>query len=161
MIRDTVTLSPDMRLEEPVRLFSSQHQNGGVVLNAQGELVGVLFELDLVEALRALDGVVPRLRFRSRRSHVASLLRFLHSRKPAAARIVEDWLHAKRVSDLVREDVFTTRPESSLLDVARRMREDAIPYVPVIDGKRVVGVVTYDTVVRLALRYARDVLVGV
>ncbi len=74
---------------------------------------------------------------------------------------MEDWLHAKRVSDLVREDVFTTRPESSLLDVARRMREDAIPYVPVIDGKRVVGVVTYDTVVRLALRYARDVLVGV
>lgn len=161
MVRDVVTFPPDMRMEEPVRLFASRRLNGGVVLNTQGELVCFLFEHDVVEAIRALDLGVPRVRFRSRRSHVANLLKFLRSRKPAAARTLEDWLHTQRVSDSMRKNVVTTSPDSSLLDVARRMQEHAIPYVPVIDQNRVVGVVTYDAVVRLVLRHASDWLVGV
>jgi CBS domain-containing protein len=55
----------------------------------------------------------------------------------------------KSVKDAMTADVKTAAPSQSLTDVARLMKQEDVGSVPVVDGERLVGVVTdRDIVVR-------------
>jgi CBS domain-containing protein len=55
----------------------------------------------------------------------------------------------KSVKDAMTSDVKTAAPSQSLTDVARLMKQEDVGSVPVVDGERLVGVVTdRDIVVR-------------
>jgi len=55
----------------------------------------------------------------------------------------------KSVKDAMTADVKTAGPSQSLTDVARLMKQEDVGSVPVVDGERLVGVVTdRDIVVR-------------
>ena len=55
----------------------------------------------------------------------------------------------KRVKDAMTSDVKTASPAQPLTDVARLMKQEDVGAVPVVDGERLIGVVTdRDIVVR-------------
>jgi CBS domain-containing protein len=55
----------------------------------------------------------------------------------------------KSVKDAMTADVKTAAPSQSLTDVARLMKQEDVGSVPVVDGERLIGVVTdRDIVVR-------------
>ena len=55
----------------------------------------------------------------------------------------------KNVKDAMTSDVKTAAPTQSLTDVARLMKQEDVGSIPVVDGERLVGVVTdRDIVVR-------------
>jgi CBS domain-containing protein len=55
----------------------------------------------------------------------------------------------KSVKDAMTAEVTTAMPSQSLTDVARLMKQEGVGSVPVVDGERLVGVVTdRDIVVR-------------
>ena len=55
----------------------------------------------------------------------------------------------KSVKDAMTSDVKTAAPSQSLTDVARLMKQEDVGSVPVVDGERLIGVVTdRDIVVR-------------
>jgi CBS domain-containing protein len=55
----------------------------------------------------------------------------------------------KSVKDAMTADVKTAVPSQSLTDVARLMKQEGVGSVPVVDGERLIGVVTdRDIVVR-------------
>jgi CBS domain-containing protein len=55
----------------------------------------------------------------------------------------------KRVKDAMTSDVKTATPSQSLTDAAKLMKEEDVGSIPIVDGERLVGVVTdRDIVVR-------------
>jgi CBS domain-containing protein len=55
----------------------------------------------------------------------------------------------KRVKDAMTSDVKTATPTQSLTDAAKLMKEEDVGSIPIVDGERLVGVVTdRDIVVR-------------
>ncbi|WP_345379305.1 CBS domain-containing protein [Pseudonocardia yuanmonensis] len=76
------------------------------------------------------------------------------------ADLVPDRLEGRRgpapsgVGPLVRTDVPTATPDGDLLGLVQRMREADVRVVPVLDGDRVAGIVTFSDLLRV-LRDAR------
>jgi CBS domain-containing protein len=60
----------------------------------------------------------------------------------------------RRVREVMVADVVTIDPSASLADAARRMQDANVGMLPVVDGDRVVGVITdRDIVVRAVARH--------
>ncbi len=58
-----------------------------------------------------------------------------------------------RVRDIMREEVFTVTPDTSVREVAQTLVREAIGGVPVVDGRgAVLGVVSASDIVRIAAR---------
>ena len=62
----------------------------------------------------------------------------------------------RRVRDVMVADVVTIDPSASLTDAAQRMQDANVGMLPVIDGGRVVGVITDRDIVVRAVAYQRD-----
>ena len=58
------------------------------------------------------------------------------------------------VGDIMMSDVITTTPETSVADLIRLLEFEQISGVPVVEGSRVVGVVSVTDVLRLAAHEA-------
>jgi CBS domain-containing protein len=55
----------------------------------------------------------------------------------------------RKISDIMSEDCVTCSPQSNINEVAKLMKEHDIGFVPVIDGRKLIGVVTdRDLVIR-------------
>lgn len=62
-----------------------------------------------------------------------------------------------KVRDLMTQNVRTCRPDSPLTEVARIMSEVNVGIVPVVDGQKVVGMITDRDIVLRAVAQGRDV----
>lgn len=113
-----VTLRPEMELLDAIKLLLEKQISGAPVVDAQGNLVGILSERD------CLPQVV-----------VASY----HGE--AAGRVVE----------VMRHDVHTVDAEASLMDVAQSFVKSRYRRYPVVDGNRLVGIISRRDVLRAAL----------
>jgi CBS domain-containing protein len=99
------------------------------VLNAAGELVGIVSEGDLMRRADAGTG--------HRRSW---WLRLLMGREGLAQEFVRE--HARKVADIMTDDVITASPETPVSDLAELLERNAIKRVPIVDGRKVVGIVS-------------------
>lgn len=57
-----------------------------------------------------------------------------------------------KVSRLMRKDVFTVTPETSIADAARLMMEKKIGGLPVVEGNKLVGIITESDIFRLVVK---------
>jgi predicted transcriptional regulator len=103
--------------------------SGVPVLNAAGELVGIVSEGDLMRRADAGTG--------HRRSW---WLRLLMGREGLAQEFVRE--HARKVADIMTHDVITASPETPVSDLAELLERNAIKRVPIVDGRKVVGIVS-------------------
>jgi CBS domain-containing protein len=62
----------------------------------------------------------------------------------------------RRVRDVMVTDVVTIEPSASLVTAARRMAEANVGMLPVVDGERVVGVITDRDITVRAVARERD-----
>lgn len=59
MIRDVVTVSETTPLKEVARLFAEKRITGAPVVNAQGELIGVISETDIIRKSNSIGAWSP------------------------------------------------------------------------------------------------------
>jgi CBS domain-containing protein len=104
MTLDPVVVSVDAHLEEAERLMRDRHVSGLPVVDDGGSLVGVISRTDVVE-----DGTIP----------LAILLRKMPS--------------GLRVGELMTSPAITVSATDTLGDAARRMRDDRIHRLVVVD----------------------------
>jgi CBS domain-containing protein len=102
--------------------LNSLHIGAMPVVDAQGALVGILSERDIVRAF-ARDG----------------------------ARLVE-----RRVRDLMVREVVTCGPNASMSEAEKLMDKHHIRHLPVVDGAKVVGMLSVRDVMAWRLRDSRD-----
>lgn len=137
MTAEVVTVDAETALKDAAGLLVQHHITGVPVVDASGEVVGVLSEADIV-AKEAKQR-------QQRRSMLSWLL------DPA-----DPWLDERAGARTVREAMSTPAlaigPEADISEAAGRMVEDGVNRLPVIDDGQLVGIVTRADLVRAFTR---------
>jgi CBS domain-containing protein len=99
------------------------------VVNSEGMLVGIVTDRDL-------------------RHHLFAP----HVYKDLGAISMDVLLKAVPVAEIMSTDVITVAPEGDLVDAARFMLEEKVGSLPVVEGGRVLGIVTETDLLRQICR---------
>ena len=143
MTRNVLSVSPDATVDEAARMMLERGISGLFVVDAKGELAGIVTEGDL---LRRDELGTER--------HRPWWLRMLVSPGRQAADFTRT--HGRRVSDVMTEAVISVATDASLEDVVEIMEENRIKRVAVVARKRVVGVVSRSDLLRALVGRSRS-----
>jgi CBS domain-containing protein len=134
MQRDVVTVSPDDKLEDVVRVLHDHELPGVPVVNDGGRCVGIITEADLVISEEGSDLHLP---------HYIELFGGVVFLEPL--RHFEERLHkafASSASEMMTADPVTVAPEATVQEAARLISKGGHNRLPVVEHGRLVGVVT-------------------
>lgn len=134
MTRRPITVAPDASTREALLLLDRHSITSMPVLGEDGTLVGVVSEADLVH-----DALPPDSR--------AHLLPVADGRSA----------RARRVEDVMTRDVVTVRAELDLAEATELIISKGVKSVPVVDGSRLVGMVSRRDVVHALARSDVDI----
>jgi CBS domain-containing protein len=143
MTRHVLSVAPDATVEEAAKLMLSRGISGLFVVDAKGDLAGVVTEGDL---LRRDELGTERYR--------PWWLRMLVSPGRQAADFTRT--HGRRVSDVMTESVISVASNANLEEVVETMEKHRIKRVPVTEGGRVVGVVSRSDLLRALVGRVRE-----
>jgi CBS domain-containing protein len=139
MTRPVRTVGPDTPLKDVARLLIEGGVSGAPVVDADGNVLGVVSEADFLVKEQGAQAVHHR-RF-------ASLLGETES-----TRAQLDKLAARTAGEAMTQPAVTIPPSKAIHDAATLMTERRINRLPVVEGGRLVGIVTRADLVRAYLR---------
>lgn len=130
MTRDVIQVAPDTPVRAIAQLLFERHISAAPVVDAEGRLVGVVSEGDLMRHAEAVGELGPR----------SWWLRLFGERD----QMVEDYVktHGRTATDVMTKDPVTVAPDASLAEVARLLEKRRIKRVPVVEDSRLVGIVS-------------------
>lgn len=141
MTPDPVTLSPDTDIRTAAALLLDKKINGAPVVDAQGKLLGVLCQSDLVaqqkqvtlpSVFALLDGFIA-----------------LSSRDDFEREIQK--IAATKVAHAMTVDPRTVSPQTPIDEIATVMVNEKLYTLPVVDAGKLVGVVGKEDILRTLL----------
>lgn len=130
-----ITIEPDATIAQAVRLMLQHRISGLPVVDASGKLVGIVSEGDL---LRRTEFGTERRRPR--------WLEFILG----PGHLASEYVHAagKKVREVMSETVETVTPDTGLDRVVDLMEKHRIKRLPVVEGGKLVGIVTRANLLR-------------
>ncbi len=131
MTREVVTIGPEASVEDLAKLLEARRISGVPVLDAQGGLVGVVTQSDLVQRTRDLD-LPPAL-------NILDLHLFLETPSHFQKRLEK--LLGNKVKDVMTADPVTVTPDTPVNEIARLMSARGGHTLPVLDAGKLVGIV--------------------
>jgi CBS domain-containing protein len=137
MTRRVAAIGPGATVREAARLMIERDVSGLPVVEEDGRVIGMVTEGDLVRR-RELD-TEPEGAW------------WLVALADGAARDYRK-AHAMSVRDVMSRPVFGVRPGATLRQVAKLMHERGIKRVPVLEDRRLVGIVSRADLVRRLAR---------
>jgi CBS domain-containing protein len=143
MTRNVISVPPDATVADAVALMLDRGISGLLVVDHGGTLAGIVTEGDLLRRDELGTG--------RRRSW---WLRLIASPGRQAADFTRT--HGRRVSDVMTQDVISVTVTSPLEEIVAMMEEHRIKRVPVLDGNKVVGVVSRADLLRALAVAARE-----
>lgn len=135
MTRDVITVGADTSVPELVQLLLTRNISGAPVVDAAGLMVGIVTEGDLVR--RAELGTEKKR---------GGWLAFFTGTATMAQEYIRS--HASKVSDIMTPGVVAVSPETPLAEIADLMEDRHVRRVPVVDGGKVVGIVSRANLLR-------------
>ncbi len=142
MTRGVISIDPDSTVLQAARLMLQHRISGLPVIDAKGQLVGVLSEGDF---LRRRETNTEKRRSR--------WLEFLMGPGRIAAEYTHS--HGCKVSEAMTVNPQTVAETASLEDIVELMERHRIKRVPVLCGGEVVGIVTRSNLMRAMVSVAR------
>ncbi|MCY9787456.1 CBS domain-containing protein [Nocardiopsis sp. EMB25] len=146
MTSQVVAVTEDAGYREVLEALVDHHVSALPVTDAEGRVVGVVSEEDLLhkEEFKGGDYVPPpRARLRA------------HLGVGGAAR---DKARATSAAELMTRPAVTVGPDNSVVEAARLMERRGVKHLPVVDGeKRLVGIVSRSDLLRVFLRGDSDI----
>jgi CBS domain-containing protein len=142
MTRFVVTVSPAATMTEIARTLAQHAISGVPVCEADGRLVGIITEGDLVRPL-----------MKSRENRRDWWLRHVADGTDLAPEFL-NYIKGRQMTarDLMRGDVITATETTTVGEIAERMVKDQIKRVPIVRGDKVVGIVTRADLVKTMAR---------
>ena len=138
MTVDVATTTPDTPLRDAARMLAERGISGLPVVDAEGSVIGVVSEADVLAKAR-----------RGAENGSGAIARLIH-RGPDEAETKHE---ARFVSEAMTSPAVTTVAFSSVATAAGRMIEHGVNRLPVLDGRgRLVGIVTRADLVRAFAR---------
>jgi CBS domain-containing protein len=129
MVTDVITVTPESDVPEVATLLLTNHISAAPVVDADGRLVGIISEGDLVR--RGEAGTAHERPW---------WLRLLMGRELMASEFVRE--HSRRVGDLMTREVVTAEPDTPVADIATLLERHRIKRVPIVSEGRIVGIVS-------------------
>lgn len=123
MIREPITISSNALLAQAYDLMQEQGVRRLVVVD------------------REFEGIVT----------LSDILRAIPLREETSDRETRLLLTTRRVRDVMTYDPVTVDPEDTIQEAAERMLEYEVSGLPVLDGGRVVGIITESDIFRLVV----------
>jgi len=131
MTRDVITVKPSTTIEELARILMEHRISGVPVVDDNGNLAGVVTENDLIS--------------QNKRLHIPTVVRlfdaFIMLESPASMEKELKKMTANTVADICTKDIITVGEEAELEEVATIMYEKKVHLVPVVEGKRIKGII--------------------
>src|SRR5580704_2560268 len=129
MSRSVVTATPETAIEELARLLVEKKISGLPVIDAAGALVGIVTEGDLLR----------RIETGTQKQH-SGWYGFVFGPGRLAADYTRS--HARKVGEIMTANVFAAAPDTPLGDIVEAMETRHIKRVPIVEGGRLVGIVS-------------------
>lgn len=143
MTKNPFTLSPDQTLREAAVKLADCNISGAPVVGENGEILGVLSEVDILEALKthykALRMLMP--------PEITFGISFVEVVKERDALKAFQELKDVKVKDVMKSPITVTSTEK-VENAIKLMVEHKISRVPVVESKKVVGIVTRGDVIK-------------
>jgi CBS domain-containing protein len=136
MTRVPVAIAEDAPLSQAVRLMLDHRVSGLPVTDAQGALVGILTEGDLLRRVEiGSEGEEP--------GWFSSLFR--------SGRLAEDYVrtHGRRVSEVMTPDVVAAAEDTTVAEIAETMARERIKRIPILRAGRLVGIASRADLLRV------------
>jgi len=129
MTREVLCVQPGDTLREVYDLMADHHVRHIVVVDDDGDLVGLVSHRDLLRSspIERLD---------------------------LPLSLTRDLLEEVRVAEVMTSEVQTAEPDLDLAEAARTMFDEKLGCLPVVEGSRLVGILTEADFVRLYARSA-------
>jgi CBS domain-containing protein len=131
MTRDVISVQNDTSVADLARLLTENNISGAPVLDASGQVIGIVTESDLI------DG--------SKKLHIPTVLTildsFLYLESPAKMEEEMKKIAATKVVDICSSLITTIPPDMPLDEIATIMAEKNIHTLPVLDNNKLVGVI--------------------
>ena len=115
--RNVVTIEPNANLADAVKMLAEKRIGALVVTGAEGRMVGIISERDIVRALA--------------------------NRGNAALKLP--------LTDVMTRKVVTCGDDETLSVIMERMTQSRFRHVPVLDGDRLIGIISIGDVVKWRL----------
>ena len=128
MVANVITVPAEASIGEVAERLLNHHISGAPVVGANGELVGIVSEGDLMRR--------PETDTTRRPSWWLALL---SSERASAAEYIKS--HSRKVGDVMTREVISAAPDTALGEIAALLERNRIKRVPIIDGGRLVGIV--------------------
>ena len=142
MVADVVTVTPEATIQEVAQILSSKRISGLPVVDESGVVVGIVSEGDLLRRVEAGT------------EHERSWwLKLLMGRETLAAEYIKE--HAAKVGDIMTRDVLAAKPDTPVTDIAALFEKNGIKRVPIIDGGKLVGIVSRANLVQALAKMHR------
>jgi CBS domain-containing protein len=129
MTSPAVTATQETTVQEVAKLLIERRISAVPVVDQGGKVIGIVSEGDLI---RRLEHAGDR--------HRSWWLRLLADATSDAAEYVKT--HGRRAADVMTRDVVTVGPDTPLHQIAALLEERRIKRVPVVEGARLVGIVS-------------------
>jgi CBS domain-containing protein len=141
MTRSVTAISPDATILEAANTMLRQHVSGLPVVNAGGQLVGVVSEGDFI---RRSEIGTQRKRGR--------WLKFLLGAGESATDYIHE--HSRKVSDVMTSD---PSEDATLEEIVNAMETNGVKRLPVMRGDRLVGIVSRANLLQAVASLAREI----
>lgn len=143
MTTEVISVGPDTSVQMLAALLSERGISGVPVVDAEGRVVGVVSEGDLLHRVETGTERRPEGRAERRRSW---WLEGIASDRELARDYVKS--HARMVRDVMTRDVVAVSDTTELADVANLLETKKIKRVPVVRDGRLVGIISRANLVR-------------
>jgi CBS domain-containing protein len=144
MTRSVITVTPETSIVDAANLMLQRHVSGLPVVDAAGKLVGVVSEGDFIRRSEIGTG-----RKRGR------WLRFILGPGKSASDFVHE--HGHKVGEVMTKSPLTITEDTALAEIVALMEKNNVKRLPVVQGDRVVGIVSRANLLQAVASLARQV----
>ncbi len=137
MTKDPITVTSATSVGALAELFLEKNISGAPVVDEGGKLLGVVGE----------EGVI----FQDKKVHLPTFLHISLGFLTLGVKRFEEEIKkvtATKAGDILEKDFISLTPEMSIEDAATAMIEKSSYYCPVVEGEKLVGVITKKDIVR-------------
>ncbi|MDD4321451.1 MAG: CBS domain-containing protein [Acidaminococcaceae bacterium] len=142
MTKSVVSIRRNSTIDEIARVMVEKKVSGLPVLSDGGYLVGIVTEGDLLR--REMTPRLPEF------INILGAVIYYHG----VERYNEDFkkILAKTAVDIMTDDVITVKEGTDVGEVAKIMLDNNIKQIPVVDGSKLIGLITRADIVKLLLK---------
>jgi CBS domain-containing protein len=135
MVRDVVTVRPDMNVADAVKLLSEHDVSALPVVDEAGKLVGILSEADLIHRVE--------IGTEKRRPWWLEAV-------TGASTLAEEFAksHGKKVGEIMTSGAISVSEDTPLSEIAALFERKRIKRVPVVKDDKLVGIVSRSNLIQ-------------